>query len=163
MHPHKDLLACFFRCLQQSDADRLAECYHPQATHWDPVYGELRGSATLEMWRMLCAQGERLTVEVRDVWADYERGSARWVIGYEFPPTRRGIRVEVDTRFRFRGGLIVDQRDSFDPRRWATMALGRKGRLLGWVGPVQTAVRRKASRELETFISASDTSSASHP
>jgi len=52
---------------------------------------------------------------------------------------------------RGRNGLIVEHRDSFDLWRWARQALGAKGLLLGWLPPVQAAIRRQAAQGLAAW------------
>jgi hypothetical protein len=58
----------------------------------------------------------------------------------------------IEARFAFRDGKIVRHDDSFDLWRWACMALGPKGRLLGWLPAVQKAIRREAMSNLERYM-----------
>ncbi len=50
----------------------------------------------------------------------------------------------IDATFVFRDGKIVRHTDRFDLRVWAAQALGLKGKLLGWLPPVQNAIRKNA-------------------
>ena len=58
---------------------------------------------------------------------------------------------EIRAEFVFKDGLIVEHRDHFDLWRWSRQALGLKGLLLGWLPPVQAAIRRQARQGLASF------------
>ena len=57
----------------------------------------------------------------------------------------------IDAAFTFRDGRIVRHQDRFDLYRWARQALGPKGVLLGWLPPVQDAIRRQAAATLAAW------------
>lgn len=129
----------------------MAACYHPEVVFSDPAFGALHGERAADMWRMLVARAKDLEVVVSDVRADDAAGSARWVATYTFGKSGRRVRNVIDARFRFRDGLIVRHDDSFDLWKWAGMALGPTGRLLGWTPLVKRRVRREALRGLDAF------------
>ena len=56
------------------------------------------------------------------------------------------------SEFRFAGGLIAEQRDSFDFHGWARQALGTQGLVLGWAPPFRGAVGKKARAGLDEFM-----------
>jgi hypothetical protein len=58
----------------------------------------------------------------------------------------------IDARFTFRDGKIIRHVDTFDLYRWAGMALGFKGKLLGWLPPVQNGIRKKAAEGLDAYL-----------
>ena len=58
---------------------------------------------------------------------------------------------DVRSRFVFTGDLIQDQVDTFDLRRWAAQALGRRGTALAAVGLLRRAVQRQARGGLARF------------
>lgn len=58
----------------------------------------------------------------------------------------------IDARFTFRDGKIIRHVDSFDLHRWAAMALGPAGRLLGWLPPFQNGIRKKAAAGLDAYM-----------
>jgi hypothetical protein len=62
------------------------------------------------------------------------------------------VHNSIDARFELRDGKIVKHTDSFDLRRWASQALGMKGKLLGWLPPVQNAIRKQADAGLRAFM-----------
>jgi ketosteroid isomerase-like protein len=154
LHPNAQLLKTFYTAFQRRDAEAMAACYHPDVEFSDPVFPELRGEQAGAMWRMLCERGKDLVIEFRDVNADDATGSAHWDARYTFGATGRKVLNRIEARFDFEDGLIRRHRDRFDLWRWAGQALGLKGRLLGWAGPVQQAIRRQAATALERYTAA---------
>jgi hypothetical protein len=61
------------------------------------------------------------------------------------------VHNKVVSNFVFKDGLILSHKDDFDFWRWASMALGSRGRLLGWTPIVKTAVRKEAKRSLASY------------
>jgi ketosteroid isomerase-like protein len=144
------LYDAFARC----DGATMASCYAPDAHFADPVYPDLNGAEVGAMWRMLTGRAQDLTIEVRALTADEHTGSATWLARYEFGPARRHVANLVHSSFVFADGLIQDERDEFDFHGWAAMALGPKGRFLGWTPMVHSAVRKQADQGLREFIAA---------
>ena len=58
----------------------------------------------------------------------------------------------IDASFTFKDGKIVRHVDAFDLRRWAGMALGLKGKLLGWLPAVQNAIRKQGDAGLRAYM-----------
>ena len=83
--------------------------------------------------------------------ADERQGRARWVATYLFSQTGRMVENHIEASFRFEGGKIVEHHDRFDLWRWSRQALGAKGMLLGWLAPVQDAIRKQALTGLRTW------------
>jgi len=146
------LIERFYAALHRHDADAMIACYAPDATFSDPVFPLLNARELRTMWRMLCARGKDLRVAVSKVEADDAgAGSAHWVATYTYSATGRHVVNRIDASFRFRGSLIARHVDRFDLWRWAGMALGAKGTLLGWLPPVQSAIRAQAAKALEAY------------
>jgi hypothetical protein len=145
------VIVAFFTSLQRSDFVGLRRCYAPDVVYSDPIFGELRGERALAMWEMICAHGD-LAVEFGDVHADDTSGSARWEARYAFSTTGRPVHNIITSRFCLAGGLITEQHESFDVHRWAGMALGPAGRLLGWAPPVRTALHRRSTKLIDNFV-----------
>ena len=152
MHPNAQLIHDFYAAFDAHDAVRMAACYAEDVTFSDPVFPRLRGDQARAMWRMLCERGQDLRVVVSRVEAGDTTGSAHWDADYTFSATGRPVHNRIDARFAFRDGRIVEHTDAFDLWRWAGMALGLKGRLLGWLPPVQAAIRRQADASLRAFM-----------
>ena len=151
MHPNAELITRFYEAFQRRDADAMCACYHREVEFCDPVFPTLKGDAACAMWRMLVARGKDLTLEFDDVAADAAAGRAHWVARYTFSKTGRVVTNDIRAEFAFRDGLIVRHRDRFDLWRWARMALGVQGVLLGWLPPVQNKIRAEAAAALAVY------------
>jgi ketosteroid isomerase-like protein len=152
MHPNAQLIERFYTAFQNHDGDTLAASYHPEAVFSDPVFVELRGPRVGAMWKMLATRAKDLQIEFRDVHADDTTGRAHWEAHYTFSETGRHVHNVIDASFQFRDGKIIRHDDRFDLWRWSAMALGTRGKLLGWFPPVQRAIRAKAARNLDKFV-----------
>ena len=150
-HPHAQLIETFYGAFQKRDADTMVSCYHPNVWFSDPVFQDLKGPRAGAMWRMLCERATTLTLEYSGVDADDKTGRAHWEARYDFTATGRKVHNVIDARFEFADGKIVRHADSFDLWRWAGMALGPKGKLLGWLPPVQNAIRKTAMKGLDAY------------
>ncbi|MCU0804192.1 MAG: nuclear transport factor 2 family protein [Burkholderiales bacterium] len=153
MHANARLIESFYASFARRDAAGMLACYHPEATFSDPVFQNLDAARARAMWRMLVERGRDLEVRVSRIEADDARGRAHWDATYTFTATGRKVANSIDAEFAFRDGLIVGHRDRFDLWRWAGMALGAKGRLLGWAPFVQAAIRSQAARGLAAYMS----------
>jgi ketosteroid isomerase-like protein len=151
MHPNARLIETFYSSFQKRDAEGMVACYHPDVRFSDPVFHELVGPRACAMWRMLCGRAKDLEIEFRDIQADDRTGSAHWEARYLFTATGRKVHNVIDAKFEFEGGKIVRHADTFDLWRWAGMALGAKGKLLGWLPPIQQAIHKKAIGGLDEF------------
>jgi len=151
VHPNTALIERFYAAFQRRDADAMCECYDPQVEFSDPVFPILKGDAARAMWRMLIARGKDLAIEFGDIEATETRGKAHWVARYTFSKTGRAVVNDIRSEFEFRDGLILRHRDRFDLWRWARMALGAQGALLGWLPPVQNKIRAEAAATLALY------------
>ncbi len=154
MHPNEQLIETFYTCFQRRDAPGMIACYHPDIEFSDPVFQGLKGPRAGAMWRMLAERAKDLQMEFSNIRADDTTGAAHWEARYTFSETGRPVHNVIDAAFQFRDGKILRHTDTFDLWRWAGMALGTKGKLLGWLPPVQAAIRKKAAGNLERFIAA---------
>ena len=154
MHPNAELIERFYTCFQSTDAQGMGECYHDEVAFSDPVFTDLKGWKARAMWQMLCARAENFELVFRDVVADDETGSAFWQASYDFSQTGRRIVNKITASFEFKDGLIIKHTDRFDLWKWAGMALGPTGKLLGWLPPVQNKIRGQAGGGLRAYIKA---------
>ena len=153
MHPNADLINRFYSAFAEGDHATMASLYADDAVFEDPVFGQLDADGVRAMWRMFCTSGNDIDLSFADVRADDVSGSARWEARYKFPKTGRDVHNKISARFAFRDGLIVRHEDSFNLYRWARMALGPVGTILGWSPIVQSNVRGQARSQLARFRS----------
>ena len=144
MHPNATLLTGFYRAFAALDGDAMATAYAPDATFSDPVFVDLKGVEIGAMWRMLCSRATDLRIEASGIEANETSGRAHWEAWYAFSKTGRMVHNVIDAQFEFRDGKIVRHVDRFDFWRWAGMALGPTGKLLGWTPMLRNKVRREA-------------------
>lgn len=152
MHPNEELIHTFYTAFQRKDGAAMAACYDSEATFSDPVFVGLKGAQVGSMWQMLCERGKDLTLAFNNVQANDETGSAHWEADYSFSRSGRKVHNVIEAAFVFRNGKILKHTDSFDLWRWAGMALGLQGQLLGWAPPVQAAIRKNAMDGLESYM-----------
>lgn len=152
MHPNAELIETFYKAFAAGDANAMVACYHPEIHFSDPVFTDLRGERAGAMWKMLTARAKDLRVVHSGVSADDTVGRAHWDADYTFGATGLPVHNVIDARFTFRDGKIIRHVDTFDLHRWAGMALGLKGKLLGWLPPVQNGIRQKAAAGLDAYL-----------
>lgn len=152
MHDNARTIETFYTSFGKRDAEGMIACYAPDVEFSDPVFPALRGDEARSMWRMLTARASDLRVEATDISADDASGRAHWDAWYTFSQTGQKVHNRIDATFTFRDGKIVRHTDRFDLRAWAGMALGWKGKLLGWAPPVQRAIRANADKGLRAYM-----------
>jgi ketosteroid isomerase-like protein len=145
-----EVIRSLYDAMDRHDGETMASLYAPDARFRDPAFGELSGAEAGDMWRMLTARAEELSVELVAHSADGEKGEARWIARYPFTRTGRTVTNDVRARFRFRDGQIAEHVDTFSFWRWARQALGPAGVVLG-LPPLSWLLRRRARRELAEF------------
>lgn len=148
MHPNASLIRDFYTRFGRRDAEGMAALYTDDVVFSDPVFPELRGEQARNMWRMLCARGKDLRIDLGAFDADDRSGTARWDAFYTFSATGRRVRNQVSAQFEFRDGQIARHVDSFSFWRWSRQALGPAGLLLGWTGFLRRKVQTTAARGL---------------
>ena len=152
MHPNAVFLTGFYGAFAAKDGAAMARAYAADAQFSDPVFTDLRGAEVGAMWQMLCARATDLKVEASNIAADDLNGSAHWEAWYTFTKTGRKVHNAIDATFEFKDGKIAVHRDAFDLWRWAGMALGTSGKLLGWTPFLQNAVRKEARAALAKYM-----------
>jgi len=152
MHPNQQLIHDFYAAFTRLDAGAMGAAYAPDAHFSDPVFPDLNGREVPAMWAMLVARSTGIALEVSGVEADDHSGHATWVARYKFGPPQRPVTNHVTSEFVFSSGLVKDHLDTFDFHTWAAMALGSRGRLLGWTPLVQRATRTQAAKGLAEFM-----------
>ncbi|MCH2450139.1 MAG: nuclear transport factor 2 family protein [Gracilimonas sp.] len=141
-----------YTALQDLDAETMISCYHPEATFEDPVFELSSKKEIAGMWTMLCKRAKEFEFHFDQVWADEEKGKARLKAKYLFSKTNRMVYNNINARFKFKDGLIIEHIDSFNFWRWSRQALGFPGILLGWTSFFQKKVQRKAYKNMKVYI-----------
>lgn len=152
MHPNESLIRQFYDSLSRRDGVAMGRCYHDEATFSDPAFQNLSAPQVRAMWKMLCERGKDLRIEASGISADDRAGRAHWEAWYTFSQTGQKVHNVIDAAFDFRDGKIYRHVDSFDLTRWAGMALGLKGKLIGWLPAVHSAIRRQALSGLGHYM-----------
>lgn len=152
MNANEETIRRFYTAFQKRDAAGMVACYAPDVQFSDPVFTDLKGERAGAMWKMLCERGKDLKIEFRDVRADASTGSAHWEAWYTFSATGRHVHNIIDATFEFRDGRIVRHTDRFDLHRWAGLALGLPGKLLGWTPLLQNKIRAMAAKGLADYL-----------
>jgi len=153
----KTLIETFYRCFQQKDWKGMQACYHDDIVFSDPAFPHLEGYQAKAMWHMLTTSAKDLDITFSNVIADAGKGSCDWEAKYSFSKTGAFVHNRIHASFEFREGKIVKHTDTFDLRRWAGMALGLPGKLLGWTSWMQGRIRATAASSLSRFISSQST------
>jgi ketosteroid isomerase-like protein len=148
------LIERFYSAFARRDPTAMLACYQADVAFRDPVFGALTGREVHSMWRMLAARATDLTIEFASVAATERTGSAHWEARYTYSATGRPVHNRIDATFEFQDGLIARHVDRFSLWRWAAMALGAKGALLGWLPPVRAAIRARAAKGLAAYMAA---------
>lgn len=153
---NRELIETFYQSFQRGDWKGMQACYHDHIEFSDPAFPDLTGSHAKAMWHMLTTSAKDLVVTYSQVEANEATGSCDWEAKYSFSRTGAPVHNRIHAAFEFRDGKIVRHTDTFDFTRWAGMALGVPGKLLGWTPWMQNKIRATAAAGLSKFL-------ASHP
>lgn len=146
------LIEKFYTAFQNGDAETMASCYSGDAVFEDPAFGILKNGEVRDMWRMLIERSKgNLEITFSDIKTDGDSGSAKWEAKYPFSKTGRKVHNKIDAQFKFKDGKIIDHRDKFDVWKWAGMALGLPGKLLGWTPFMQNKIQTIALGALRSW------------
>ena len=154
MENHTVLIHTLYDCFIKKDFAGMAACYHPDATFEDAVFSLHSQKEIAAMWHYLVQSGKDLRIEFNTIEADAITGKAHWEAFYTFSATGKQVHNIINATFVFKDGQIILHTDTFDFWRWAGMALGMTGKLLGWSSFLQNSVRKKARQSLNRFITA---------
>ena len=150
----KHLIEKFYSAFANCDVETMTSCYHEDIEFEDPAFGKLRGVRACNMWRMLCAaqQGKKdFRVEVSNIKADDQKGTAHWEAHYTFSQTGRKVYNKIDATFEFKDGKIIKHVDRFNLHKWSNQALGLKGTILGWTSFFKKKLRLQTAKSLARF------------
>ncbi|MTI86756.1 MAG: nuclear transport factor 2 family protein [Balneolaceae bacterium] len=152
MPENEDLIHRFYTAFNKRDYQTMINCYHNDAVFRDPVFDLKNKQEIAAMWTMLCKQGKDLKVSFSKAEAGEEVGSVRWEARYTFSQTNRKVDNVIQAEFRFKDGLIITHKDTFNFWRWSRQALGVPGYVLGWSPLLQQKVQSQARKSLNAFL-----------
>jgi len=122
METQTAVLTKLYTCLAKHDHPGMAECYHQDA-HFQDIGFTLDGVKQIQaMWHLISETDLRCTFKI--VEGEGSPCTVDLVDEYTFPPTRRPVRNEIRSVFKFKDGRIIDHRDSCDARKWCLQAWG---------------------------------------
>ncbi|WKN42404.1 nuclear transport factor 2 family protein [Tunicatimonas pelagia] len=149
---HQQIIQGFYIAFQQLDAEKMVAYYCDDIQFEDPAFGQLHGEQARNMWRMLIERGHgSLKINFYNVQGTTTGGNATWEGNYLFGKNKRSIHNVIQAEFVINDGKIVEHTDQFNFWKWATMALGTPGKLLGFTPFVQNKVRKNARAALEKY------------
>lgn len=149
---NEELINKFYTSFTQKNSQGMVECYSDTVEFEDPVFGKIAGSKPKAMWMMLLERSSGLVVTYSNVKGTEEGGSADWIAEYDFSKTNRRVRNQVHAEFIIQDGKITQHKDSFSLWKWAGMALGITGYLLGFTPAVQNKIKSEAMSGLELYM-----------
>ncbi|OJJ14072.1 ketosteroid isomerase [marine bacterium AO1-C] len=143
----------FYEAFNKLDYATMNDCYADEVTFNDSAFKNLNGKETRAMWHMLCTRAKEFTLTFSDVQANDQTGSCHWEPKYLFSATGRSVHNIIDAKFKFNEeGKIIQHDDSFNLYRWAKMAFGPMGFILGWTPMMHNKIRKTAMGNLKSFI-----------
>ncbi len=148
---NKQLIEKFYSSFAKADPEGMVNCYADDVAFEDPAFGRLQGQDAKNMWRMLVSPNIKIDIAFDHVEANAQTGSANWQATYTFSQTGRKVVNKISASFEFKHGKIIKHIDHFNMWKWAGMALGFKGYLLGWTSFLQGKVRQQALKRLKSF------------
>jgi len=145
------LIKTFYTGFSELDAEKMISCYHKDIVFEDPAFGKLEGANAGKMWKMLCKNAKNFKIEFSQINATDQNGSAHWEAWYTFSKTGRNVHNSIDAQFEFKDGKIIRHIDHFDLHRWASQAIGWKGKLLGGTNFFKKKLQQQTNRLLDKF------------
>jgi len=149
-----DLIRTLFDRYQELDHAGMSQCYHDNATFEDIAFQLNNKQQIGTMWHMICRHGIEVVVADESPRLVGEEVVADITVTYNFSDSGRKVVSPIACFFRFRDGLIIEQRDEADPVDWARKAIGGlKGWIAGHFGFVRRLVARRKIREFQESLS----------
>ncbi|WP_378180374.1 rhodanese-like domain-containing protein [Aquimarina sp. SS2-1] len=146
-----ELVEDFYTALSNHDTTKLVALYHEGIIFKDPVFGELQGDLVTKMWYWLLENGPDMEVKFSDIKADENTASVYWEARYTFGERKRPVLNKVKAKFEFKDGKIFRHEDDFSLKRWASQAMGWKGKMIGGTTYFRKKIQFRSKRLLEKY------------
>lgn len=156
MTDNEKCIHAFYSAFKNRDADTMGQYYADDIVFNDPAFGTLNGKEAKAMWKMLCSTGKDLKINFKITHSENDLVKAHWIADYTFSKTGRKVHNEIDAIFTLKDKLIIEHRDSFNLHKWASQALGWKGRLIGGTSYFQKKLNSQTKKLLSRFMSTSN-------
>lgn len=147
----KEVINTFYTGLSERNAEKMISCYHEDVVFEDPAFGKLTSTNAKKMWHMLCNNGKDIKIEFSKIEANEQNGSAHWEAWYTFSQTGRSVHNKIDAAFEFKDGKIIKHTDHFNLHKWASQAIGWKGKLLGGTTFFKKKIQQQTNKLLDKF------------
>jgi ketosteroid isomerase-like protein len=149
----KTVIEQFYQSFSEGNAEEMNKHYHERVIFNDPVFKNLDHAQVTSMWKMLIERSKGdLEITFDDIIADEEQGSCTWEARYHFSKTKRPVHNVIHASIQFKEGKIIQHTDTFNFWRWASMALGTPGKLLGWSPFLKNQVQKNAIGALRKYM-----------
>lgn len=142
----------FYEAFKKQDGEQMTTFYHSHIVFSDPAFGTLSGEKAGAMWQMLCSQATDLDVTYEIVKEDGDGAIVRWEATYTFSKTGRKVKNEILATLEYQDGKIIRHDDTFDLWKWARMAMGSTGLLLGWSPFFRKKLQAQTRKLLEKYL-----------
>jgi ketosteroid isomerase-like protein len=147
----KKLIESFYNAFRNLDANSMVRCYHEEIEFKDPAFGILKGKDAGDMWKMLCKKSKNLKIEYSILESAENIVKVNWEARYTFSKTGREVHNIIHAVFEFKDGKILKHNDQFNLHRWASQALGFRGKLIGGTGYFRTGLQKQTNKLLKHF------------
>ena len=97
-------------------------------------------------------QNKPITCTIRVLFLYEQTGSAHWEARYLFSKTGRSVYNKIEAQFEFKDGKIIKHTDDFDLHKWASQAMGWKGKILGGTGFFNKKLQQQTHHMLHKFM-----------
>ncbi len=146
-----EILKHFYKAVQRKDTHEMLSTYADDVEFSDPAFGNLQGQETEAMWRMrLGHDDDSFKVNFCDIEANENGGKVTWEAEYTYKNNPVFNRIE--SYIEIKNGKIIKQEDKFSLQRWASMALGAKGIVLGLTPFLKSQVRKINRKSLKNYM-----------
>lgn len=153
MQTNKELIEKFYTAFSKLDYETMQSCYSNNVVFNDPVFGLLNATETFAMWEMLCKKAQSFSLTFSNIeLLDDEYATCQWQATYIFSATGKKVVNNIKAHMRILDGKITEHSDAFSLYKWAQMALGIKGWLIGWNSFVQNKIKVGAKKNLLKFM-----------